>query len=52
VLLRLPGSVKEVFETRIRASLPLRAEKILHRIRETRGGKPNMEFPHVEAVRV
>jgi len=39
VLLRLPGSVKEVFETRVRAALPLRAEKILHRIRETRGGK-------------
>jgi hypothetical protein len=30
--------VKEVFETRIRAALPLRAEKILHRVRETRGG--------------
>ncbi len=39
VLLRLPGSVKEVFEARVRAALPLRAEKILHRVRETRGGK-------------
>lgn len=38
VLLRLPGSVKAVFEERIRAALPLRAEKILHRVRETRGG--------------
>jgi DNA repair photolyase len=38
VLLRLPGSVKDVFEQRIREALPLRAEKILHRIRETRGG--------------
>ena len=38
VLLRLPGSVKEVFESRIRAALPLRAEKIMHRIRETRNG--------------
>ncbi len=38
VLLRLPGSVKEVFEARVRAALPLRAEKILHRVRETRGG--------------
>lgn len=37
-LLRLPGSVKAVFETRLRAALPLAAEKILHRIRETRGG--------------
>lgn len=39
VLLRLPGSVKEVFEARVREALPLRAEKILHRVRETRGGK-------------
>jgi DNA repair photolyase len=39
VLLRLPGSVKEVFEQRLRASLPLQAERVLHRIRETRGGK-------------
>jgi DNA repair photolyase len=39
VLLRLPGSVKEVFEQRLRASLPLQADRVLHRIRETRGGK-------------
>jgi DNA repair photolyase len=39
VLLRLPGAVKDVFEERIRASLPLRADRILRRIRETRGGK-------------
>jgi DNA repair photolyase len=39
VLLRLPGHVKEVFEARVRAALPLRAEKILHRVRETRDGK-------------
>lgn len=39
VLLRLPGHVKEVFESRIREALPLRAEKILHRVRETRDGK-------------
>lgn len=39
VLLRLPGSVKQVFESRIRAALPLRADKILHRVRETRNGK-------------
>jgi DNA repair photolyase len=39
VLLRLPGPVKEVFEERLRASLPLRAERVLRRIRETRGGK-------------
>jgi DNA repair photolyase len=39
VFLRLPGSVKQVFEERIRAALPLRAEKILHKIRDARGGK-------------
>jgi len=38
VLLRLPGAVKQVFEDRIRVALPLAADKILHRIRETRGG--------------
>lgn len=38
MLLRLPSSVKAVFTERIRAALPLRAEKILHRVRETRGG--------------
>ena len=38
VLLRLPGSVKAVFEERLRAGLPLQAERVLHRIRETRGG--------------
>ncbi len=39
VLLRLPGSVREVFEQRLRSALPLRAERVLHRIRETRGGE-------------
>ena len=39
VLLRLPGHVKEVFEERLRAALPLRAEKVLARIRETHGGQ-------------
>ena len=37
-LLRLPGSVKAVFEERLRAALPAQAERVLHRIRETRGG--------------
>jgi len=41
VLLRLPGPVKEVFSERLRAVLPLRADKVLRRIRETRGGKLN-----------
>jgi DNA repair photolyase len=39
VLLRLPGSVKAVFEDRLRAALPLSADRVLHRIRETRGGR-------------
>ena len=38
-LLRLPGIVKDVFEERLRASLPLAADKVLHRVRETRGGE-------------
>src|SRR5207244_259735 len=39
VFLRLPGSVAQVFEERIRAALPLRADRILNRVREARGGK-------------
>jgi DNA repair photolyase len=39
VLLRLPGPVKDVFEERLRAALPLRVDRVLRRIRETRGGK-------------
>lgn len=39
VLLRLPGAVKQVFEERLKAALPLRAEKVLHRIRQTRAGQ-------------
>ncbi len=38
-LLRLPGAVKQVFGDRVREALPLAGEKILHRIRETRGGQ-------------
>jgi DNA repair photolyase len=41
VLLRLPGAVSNVFEERLRATLPLRADKVLRRIQETRGGKLN-----------
>jgi DNA repair photolyase len=59
--LRLPGSVVDVFSERIREVLPLRAEKILTRVREMRGGKlndPNFgsrmrgEGPYLEAVRL
>src|SRR5262249_28905949 len=39
VILRLPGPVKEEFEERLRASLPLRADRILARVRESQGGK-------------
>jgi DNA repair photolyase len=39
VFLRLPGSVAVVFEERLREQLPLRAERVLSRIREARGGK-------------
>jgi DNA repair photolyase len=59
--LRLPGSVKEVFAERIREALPLRAEKILTRVRDMRNGKlnnPNFgermrgEGPYFEAVQL
>jgi len=39
VLLRLPGAVKQVFEERLRAELPLQADKVLGRLRQTRGGE-------------
>lgn len=39
--LRLPGSVRQVFEERLRQNLPLRADRILARVREARGGKLN-----------
>ncbi|MDP8999730.1 MAG: PA0069 family radical SAM protein, partial [Myxococcota bacterium] len=60
VLLRLPGSVKQVFEDRLREALPLRADRVLRRIRETRGGKMydarfgvrgQGEGPYADAIR-
>lgn len=39
VLLRLPGPVAVVFEAALRDKLPLRAEKVLRRLREAYGGK-------------
>jgi DNA repair photolyase len=39
VFLRLPGPVAGVFEERLRSALPLRAEKVLARVREARKGK-------------
>lgn len=41
VPLRLPGSVGEVFEQRLREHVPLAADKILTRTRDMRGGKLN-----------
>ncbi len=41
VFLRLPGAVAQVFEERLRANLPLRAERILHQIRVARKGLLN-----------
>jgi DNA repair photolyase len=38
VFLRLPGSVKEVFEERLRETLPLRANRVLALVRDARGG--------------
>ncbi len=38
VLLRLPGSVASVFEQRVRAAFPDRADKIMSRVIDTRGG--------------
>lgn len=38
-ILHLPGSSADVFEERLRGALPLRAERVLHRIRETHGGE-------------
>ena len=38
VMLRLPGNVAGVFEHRLRAAFPLRADKIMARVVDTRGG--------------
>jgi DNA repair photolyase len=39
ILLRLPGPVKQVFEERIRAGFPLKADAIFAKIRRMRGGE-------------
>jgi DNA repair photolyase len=38
-ILRLPGSVEAVFLSRIREVLPLRAERIISRVKDVRGGR-------------
>jgi DNA repair photolyase len=40
-VVRLPHAVKEIFEAWLREREPLKAEKVLHRIREVRGGRLN-----------
>ena len=50
-LLRLPGAVKQVFEERIRAVMPLAADKVLHRIRETRGGEKLYDARNLPAAK-
>ncbi|MBK7584213.1 MAG: PA0069 family radical SAM protein [Myxococcales bacterium] len=41
IMLRLPGPVQQVFEERLRATLPLAAERVLARTREMRAGRLN-----------
>ncbi|MCB9522433.1 MAG: PA0069 family radical SAM protein [Myxococcales bacterium] len=41
ILVRLPGPVAPVFEGRIRQGFPQRADRIMKRIQETRGGRLN-----------
>ncbi len=38
-LLRLPGHVRDVFESRIRAALPEKAERVLSHVKQSRNGK-------------
>ncbi|PYS53073.1 MAG: radical SAM protein [Acidobacteria bacterium] len=40
-MLRLPGSVAEYFEERLREKLPTKADRVLNRIREARDGRLN-----------
>lgn len=40
-MLRLPGNVAPYFEERLREKLPTKADRILNRIRDARGGKLN-----------
>ncbi|MBK6691759.1 MAG: PA0069 family radical SAM protein [Myxococcales bacterium] len=41
VMLRLPGSAKDVFLERLRRELPAQAERVIARIKEVRGGRMN-----------
>jgi DNA repair photolyase len=45
-MLRLPGSVAPYFQERLYEKLPTRADRVLNRIREARGGKLNSSTFH------
>ena len=45
-MLRLPGSVAPYFEQRLRERLPTKADRVLNRIRDARGGKLNNSTFH------
>ena len=45
-MLRLPGSVAPYFEQRLREKLPTKADRVLNRIRDARGGKLNSSVFH------
>jgi DNA repair photolyase len=47
VMLRLPGPVAEIFETRLREAIPLRADKVLAQVRAMRphGGASELDDP-------
>ncbi len=45
-LLRLPGSVAPYFEQRLRERLPSKADRVMNRLREVRGGKLNSSEFH------
>src|SRR3989440_3531105 len=40
-MLRLPGSIAPYFQQRLREKLPTKADRVLNRIRDARGGKLN-----------
>ena len=41
IMLRLPAEVAVVFEDRLRAAYPLRADRVMNAVREVRGGRLN-----------
>jgi len=41
IFLRLPGSVRQVFEERLYELLPLRADRVMARVKEARAGRTN-----------